>query len=336
MPQRHVRDLTITADGPTPKKEPVVTMQELLKLLLQIPALQVLNLHGLALEYDHETLTPRRQPLERLALKFVCGIGTREGLISALLSICSPRALCLTQLSFDTTNPQVTWPIPHISGITTLTLRARWSVAQFLEIFKQGAVQDLRVSCYVTSDVQALGDFLAEAGHQLKRFSIDLTDFIMRTPNPLEEDIRRLHLTHMTSLTELTLRFSFLAEPWSSLPFNASMLRLGSRLIASAPPALHTIAFSVQLDGQAATEDEYLRPFGQRLDADLQWLNSVDKERPALRRVVWKWRGMGRQSKWSLEQRVQLKRSLAGLLRGQFASLDKGDLLVLQKSDDEP
>lgn len=139
----------------------------------------------------------------------------------------------------------------------------------------------------------------------------------------------------MGSLTELTLRFSFLAEPWSSLPFNASMLRLGSRLIASAPPALHTIAFSVQLDGQAATEDEYLRPFGQRIDADLQWLNSVEKERPALRRVVWKWRGMGRQSKWSLEQRVQLKRSLAGLLRGQFASLDKRGLLELQKSDDE-
>ena len=193
MPQRHVRDLTITANNPPTKKGSAVTMQELLQLLIQIPALQILTLHGLALEYDHETLTPRRQPLDCLALKSVFGFGTRDGLISAILSICSPRTLCLTQLGFDTTSPQIPWPIPHISGITTLTLRSRWSIVPFLEIFKQGAVQDLRVSCYVTSDVQALGEFLAEAGHQLRRFSIDLTDFIMRTPN------RTSGLLHTTS-----------------------------------------------------------------------------------------------------------------------------------------
>ena len=73
----------------------------------------------------------------------------------------------------------------------------------------------------------------------------------------------------------------------------------------------------------------------QRLESDLQWLNTVDRERPALRRVVWKWRGMGRQSKWSPEQRAQLKRSLADLLTAQFAPLNERGLLQLEKSDDD-
>ena len=184
-PQRHVRHFTIQGTGISTKDGFVITPQDLTMIFRILPQLRSLTLLSLSFGDDQGPFASERYPLQLLALRNVFGKGTRSSLVSSLLSICSPRALHLSSLNFVTSASQIAWPepIPNLPGVEFLILRSRWSIVPFLELFGHGALKSLDVSCYVTSDVQALGHFLLRAGHHLECYSLDLTDFIMRTPN---------------------------------------------------------------------------------------------------------------------------------------------------------
>lgn len=146
-----------------------------------------------------------------------------------------------------------------------------------------------------------------------------------------DDDIRGLYLQPCTSLIALTVRMSFLAEPWSSLPFNQAIFTVASRIISSAPSSLRTLTFSIALDGKAETEDVFVRPFEQRISSDATWLASLHAELPFLERVVWHWRALSKQPVgWDKRKPGGLLKTLSGIVKEHLAPLDKRGMLMFE------
>lgn len=350
-PAACIQRLTIrpTAASTEPKG-PLIGTQDLLSVLRICPRLHSLRLQGpVQLTYDGD-LSPSDRALERLILDRVFFSGTRHKLIEAVMSFCCPQMLHISNLSCPNTPEPASTSIPGLDCVKILCLRSKYISAPLLNLIAQAAVKNLDVACYVQPDVQALVNYLGTKGKDLTHFSVDLTDFVMRHGQgkyvkPLVLPFadfasaaagaaRSLELTPCLSLTALTLRLTFMATPWSSLPFNGEIFRLASRIFASAPASLQTVTFAVTFDGTVYLSDEFFEAFKKRTEEDLMWLAGVDAERQALRKVVWIWQGLEAQQKLSDEEKEKLKNTLTELVSSTFPRLSQNGTLTFTDGDE--
>lgn len=151
-----------------------------------------------------------------------------------------------------------------------------------------------------------------------------------------EEDLRRVALDGCTSLRELTLRITFLAEPWASLPFNGTGLDVASRILASAPPTLRTLTVALALDGDASSEDAFYRPLEESFNTRLSWLKDLRAARPEMRELRWIWsyaRKVGKPRTTPVDPVLQAK--LTKLVRENLAEVDAKGILRFVDGDED-
>lgn len=334
-----VRHLTLRSAG---KNETVgtVTLDDLPKVLLCFPNLSTLTLEALRLTLAEDCCTPTDRELARLSLKDVTvQRATHEQLIEWASVLCKPAALHLSNISFtEGAEPDPLLPAKAAPDtITTLVVRMRAMPPSLLPMFaRAGALRRLDVACYTPGDVRALGTFLAGAGGTLEHFALDLSRFLAKAPTTHDEDLRRLALDGCGALRALTLRVTFLADPWASLPFNATGLRVAEQVLMRAPPALRALTLALALDGDVSSHEAFRRPLEACFPQRFAWLRTLPQTHPALREVRWIWsyaRKAGKPRAGPVDP--VLKRSLSDLVVAGLPELHSMGMLEFIESDEE-
>lgn len=139
----------------------------------------------------------------------------------------------------------------------------------------------------------------------------------------------RLRLQNLTSLKSLTCYLNFCGEPWSSLPFNSTVLRNATQFLSHdiIRERAEVLTFCLSLDGVLEEPIQITRPLDLRLRNEFAWVDTAPANMPRLREIRWVWIGVERQTKQDANWREGIYRELEETVRACYPGLNERGLL---------
>ncbi|GJE97572.1 hypothetical protein PsYK624_137930 [Phanerochaete sordida] len=317
----YVADLTLEVPIEL-SPSPYIPIWKITAITNALPLLKSLTLDGLRLRFRQHNHPVIPRPLDRLCLYKILADADASHVVRTLVSTYSMRALDISGIRFEGLVGPSAAPTAAPSCVHSLALRSHVSTAPLLAIFATGALRNLDVSCTSASDGQAFGALVTVTGAALETLSLDLAEYAARVDFATEEHLQPLLLDKCRALHALTLRVTFLSEPWASLPHNATALRILAHVIASAPQTLRSLTIAIALDGPVTFEAAFLRPFERALGEQLAGLEYTLMEKRDLATVRWVWeRARKRALNEALYRRVG--QDLTALVKARFPVLEE-------------